>query len=151
MEKLTKIISIFFLIPLFSACTETLLDKELMTIKYGSECGWCAGQEYITITSSKIKYERNIPCGDNKGMIEKNRDFNPGEKDSILNSFDYSLFETLEYTNCNVCADGCDEIIQITKNESMHEIRYSFSEEIEGMEDLQEKLAIIMNEMRDLP
>lgn len=110
---------------------------------------WCGGQEYITITYSKVEYERNIPCGENEGISTKSKNLSNEDWEIISNSFDYSLFKTLEYTECNVCIDGCDEIIQITENESTHELRYSFSDEIEGMESLREILLELMNEMRE--
>jgi hypothetical protein len=68
----------------------------------------------------------------------------------ILLSFDYSLFKTLNYSECNVCVDGCDEIIQITDNENTHEIRYSPNDEIKGMQELQNILTEILEEMRAL-
>ena len=122
---------------------------ETYTIKFGSECGWCGGQEYITISSTKVEYERNIPCGEDKGTTNKSRNLTSEEWEEIENSFDYSLFKTQEYTNCNVCADGCDEIIQITENDLTHELRYSFSDEVEGMENLRQKLSEIMDDMRE--
>lgn len=109
-------------------------------IEFGSECGWCAGSGFITISKAKIEYERNIPCGENQGTDKKNQIFTDNEWNQLLESFDYDYFITLDYNICNVCADGCDEIIRITKDNIVHEIRYNPSESIEGLETLQEKL-----------
>lgn len=134
----------------FMACAEQEVpDVENYTIKFGSECGWCAGQEYIYISGSKIDYERNIPCGGNKGTITKSRNLSPAEWETITNSFDYSLFLSLDYSDCNVCVDGCDEIIEITEDNTSHELRYSFSDEVEGMENLRQKLQVLLEEMRE--
>ena len=143
--------SLFLFIFLFVlSCSEKEKDETSdVTIKYGSECGWCGGQEYITVTSSNIEYERNIPCGENEGISRKSKNLTKEEWIEITDSFDYSLFETLEYNECNVCIDGCDEIIQITENGVSHELRYTPSNEVEGMENLQQILLEIVNEMRN--
>jgi hypothetical protein len=143
---------LFLPILLFSfSCSDKVSEEQIgFTIQYGSECGWCAGQEYISINSLKVEYERNIPCGDDEGTTKKSRNLSSKEWDTITSSFDYSLYKTLQYNNCNVCADGCDEIIQITEDEFTHELRYSFSDEVEGMENLRKILAEIMDEMREL-
>ena len=133
------------------SCSEKIEPAETYTIKYGSECGWCAGQEYITITNTKVEYERNIPCGDDKGTIHKSRELCGCDWHGLATLFDYSLFKKLEYNECNVCADGCDEIIKITDDNGIaHELRYSATEKIEGMEDLRERLTEIMDEMRQM-
>ena len=88
----------------------------------------------------EIEYERNIPCGENKGTVNKSKELDNTTWEDLIESLDYDYFTTLDYTNCNVCADGCDEIIRITKNDIVHEIRYNPSQNIEGLEILQEKL-----------
>jgi len=135
---------------LFATCAEDeLIEQESFIIKFGSECGWCAGQEYITVSDSIVEYLRNIPCGENMGTVSKSRNLVSDEWTEITSSFDYSLFVTLEYNECNVCVDGCDEIIKISHDETLHELRYSFSDEVEGMENLRQKLNGIMEEMRE--
>lgn len=139
-------------ILMFLACFAGCLDEETVaidfSIKYGTTCGWCAGEEYITISDSEILYERNIPCGGEKGLTKKSRKLDSAEWNTILESFEYELFKTLDYNECNVCADGCDEIIKISDGDFVHEIRYSPAENVEGMEDLREILSNIMEEMR---
>jgi hypothetical protein len=142
-------LSIAMLILLFSCSEKKIEEQPDFTIKFGSECGWCGGQEYIVVSGTKVEYDRNIPCGENEGTINKSRNLSSEEWEEIYNSFSYTLFKTLQYTNCNVCADGCDEIIQITDNESAHELRYSFSDEVEGMENLRTILLEIMDEMQN--
>lgn len=137
--------TILFFIP---GCNEEKAGSETFSVKFGTECGWCAGQEYITLSGSEIKYERNIPCDENKGITQKSKPFSASEWETLLASFDYTLFKTLEYSDCNVCADGCDEIIEITDGDLIHELRYSPAENVEGMEDLKEILSGLMEEMR---
>ena len=41
---------------LFSACEkEELETRDQFQIKFGSVCGWCAGEEKITVTESKVE------------------------------------------------------------------------------------------------
>ncbi len=139
-----------FVIVIFLSCEKNeVIEHDDFIIEFGSECGWCAGQEFVTVSASKISYLRNIPCGEEKGTIQKSRNISAAEWDEINSSFDYSLFKTLDYNECNVCVDGCDEIIRITENESNHELRYSVSGEIEGMRNLQQILTGLLEEMRE--
>lgn len=143
----------FTLIILFAfsvfACEKETETVESFAIKYGSECGWCAGQEYIIVNSSNITYTRNIPCGEDQGTTTKNKLITPEQWEELNESFDYSLFLTLNYNECNVCVDGCDEIIEITNDTTVHELRYSFSDKVEGMEELRNQLSEIMSDMRE--
>ncbi len=103
----------------------------------------------ISLTSAKIEYTRTIPCDENKGITNKIASITEAKWDSIRSSFDYDLFRTLEYNECNYCADGCDEIIRITENNNTHELRYSPEKEIEGIENLRQILAGILSDMQD--
>ena len=131
---------------LFSGCTEENLNAEdSIRIEFGSVCGWCAGEEKITVTESKVKYFREIPCGENAGKTELSRSYSSDDWDELVNSFDYDHFLTLGYNTCNVCVDGCDEFIIITKDGKTHEIRYNPGTEIEGIEGFQEKLEELLD------
>lgn len=133
---------IFVLSLLFLAgCEkENLNATDSFRIEFGSVCGWCAGEEKITVSQSKIEYTRIIPCGENEGQTELKRTINSEEWDNLINTLDYDYFLTLDYNECNVCVDGCDEFIKITKNGEPHEISYTPGTEIEGIESFQEKL-----------
>lgn len=151
MRNNLKISLLIFALSIFAACEKTEIEPVSdFEIKFGSECGWCAGQEYITITSSEIKYLRNVPCGENQGNIQKERLISMDEWNKINLSFDYTLFKTLNYSECNVCADGCDEIIEITEDNNAHQLRYSPTYQVEGMKDLQIILTDLLEEMRNL-
>jgi sarcosine oxidase delta subunit len=135
---------------LFSACSKNeIIENEDMKIEFGTACGWCAGVENITITSSKIVYSRVIPCGDNKGTSTKNRSLSKTEWEELFHLFDYNLFLTLEHNECNVCADGCDEFLKITRNNTLHELRYAPGIEVEGMENLRNRLNEILADFRE--
>ena len=129
---------------LISCKKSTYYTKDDFVIEFGSECGWCAGEEYITVTPTAINYKRTIPCGDDQGVETKNKSISTEKWDSIWSSFDYDLFKTLDYNECNLCADGCDEIIRITKFGDTHEIRYSPGKEIAGVDELKQHLAEIL-------
>ncbi len=147
MQNLLKSVLIIFLLSVVIQCEDKEDMQEEMIIEFGTECGWCGGQEYITVSSSKIIYLKNIPCGEEKGTVTKERKILSTEWNEIISSVDTRHFFSLEYNECNVCVDGCDEIIKITENKSTHELRYSPSEEIEGIENLQDLLSGILQEM----
>jgi hypothetical protein len=147
MRKLIIVIfCLAFLAGLNGCKKEVIYSKANCIIEFGSECGWCAGQEFITITSFTIEFEKTIPCGENQGTEKKSKSITSTKWDSIRSSFDYSLFKTLEYDECNVCVDGCDEIIRITKNDESHQIRYSPEKQIEEIEELRQILAELLSE-----
>lgn len=149
MKSLLAIV-LFTTVIILSGCENDIIpaDKDFL-IEFGSQCGWCAGEEMITINSIKIEYTRTIPCGENQGITNKNKLINEETLDSIWSSFDYDSFKSLEYNECNFCADGCDEIIRITKNKKTHELRYSPEKEVVDIEKLRQILAEILAEMRD--
>lgn len=147
MKSLLKI-GLLAVILFFSGCIDESSEPGNFTLKFGTECGWCAGQEFITVTSSKVEYLRNIPCGDEKGVKNQNRRLSKGEWESIVNSFNHSDFLQLELNNCNVCVDGCDEIILISDDAGSHEIRYTPGEAVKSVSELQKILMKIMEEMR---
>ena len=150
MTNILKTILIIIAITTNMGCDKNEVEPEAdYRIEFGSECGWCAGQEFISINSSEINYIRNIPCGEEKGTIKKGRLLTSDEWNKITSSFDYSLFKTLDYSECNVCADGCDEIIKITENNKTHELRYSLNDDVEGMQDLRMILNDLLEKMRD--
>ena len=151
--KALKLFFYFSLVTLFAfTCSKNKTDQPEsdFELKFGSECGWCAGQEYLTLSCNSVDYVRNIPCGENKGETKKSRSLTENEWNEILSSFSLDLFFTLEYNDCNVCVDGCDELLKITNAEKQHELRYTPSKEVEGMEELINKLQVLMNEMREL-
>ncbi|QGY43797.1 hypothetical protein GM418_09030 [Maribellus comscasis] len=151
--KYSKNYFLIMLIPLlFTFCSKS--DDEFgehgsITIEFGSVCGWCVGEEKIIVSSVKTDYYKNIPCGENKGTINKTDAITSDEWEEIFSSFDYNDFLELEYDECNVCADGCDEFIIIIKNESSHEIRYTPSKEIEGLEELRQLLNNKLEELKN--
>jgi len=150
MQKLIFGLLSFALLIGLNGCTKVrFYSNEDFKIVYGTACGWCAGEEYISITQSKISYKRIIPCGEDKGVETRNNPNTAEKWDSIWSSFNYNLFKTLDYAVCNICVDGCDEIIRVTKYGDTHEIRYNPSQEIEGIEELQQLLKGIFTEFND--
>ena len=73
------------------------------------------------------------------------RSYSSEDWDELVNSFDYEIFLALDYNTCNVCVDGCDEFIVVTKDGENHEIRYNPGTEIEGIEGFQEKLEELLS------
>ncbi len=131
---------------LLTGCEEeNIKAKDSYRIEFGSVCGWCAGEEKITVTESKVKYFREIPCGENAGKTELSRSYSSDDWDELVHSLEYDHFLVLDYNTCNVCVDGCDEFIIITKDGETHEIRYNPGTEIEGIEGFQEKLEELLD------
>lgn len=150
MEKLIRISFALLISFLISGCADTGLDDtDNMTITYGTVCGWCAGEEFITLVPGRIDYRREIPCGENKGTTTKTKALSTAEWEALAGLFDYSHFASLDHNTCNVCVDGCDEIMRIENKGPAHEIRYSPSDKIEGMEPLRQKLRDYLEEMRE--
>lgn len=150
-----KFKKLFWLVFLFSivmvSCSkqdDDFGEHGNVMIEFGTVCGWCAGEEKITVSSVKADYYRNIPCGDDKGTINETVAISSDEWNEITTSFDYDYFLTLDYNECNVCADGCDEFIIITTNDFSHEIRYAPSTEIWGLDELRAQLTNKLNEIR---
>jgi len=149
MKNLLKNFAFIFTLFVLQGCDKNEIEsKDDFKIEFGSVCGWCAGEEFITVTSVQIEYYRNIPCGENKGKLQKSRKTSDAEWNEIISSFDSRKFKTLNYNSCNVCADGCDEIIRITNNRNTHEIRYTPSEEIQETKNLSLILTGLLAEMR---
>lgn len=146
--KLLKNIIVVLFFSVLTGCENEDNTGSEMKIEFGWMCGWCAGEEFITVTSSKIDYERKIPCGEGKGTTKKSSSVSPSEWNEIISSFSISEFKTLEYNTCNVCVDGCDEIIRITENNNTHEIRYSPSDSIQATENLRHVLSELKEKMK---
>ena len=62
---LQKAVWFIFFSIIVIGCNNNIIELETYTIEFGTECGWCGGQEFIKVSSSKIEYERIIPCGEN--------------------------------------------------------------------------------------
>lgn len=119
------------------SCTEgDNVTNQDIQIEFGIECGWCGGKKFIVINQSEIAYQRIIPCGEMEGTYKSKRALSTNEWLEIERNLDYEVFKSLNYNSCNVCADGCDEIIRITEKEIVHEIRYTPSQDIKGLEEL---------------
>lgn len=147
--NLLKFFSLIFSLFLFYGCEvqDSSADGDYK-IEFGSACGWCAGEEFIIVTGSKISYYKNIPCGENKGKTEKSRKISISTWDAIISSFDYNEFLKLNSNTCNVCVDGCDEIIRITRSGNQHEIRYSPGDDIQQIRKMRLILSEQMKELR---
>ena len=150
MKQFFKTTGIILLALHLSSCAEDQPEmEESFYIEFGTRCGWCAGQEFVKVSAQKVVYTRTIPCGENEGTTIKSRHLTSLEWEAIQKAYNYNLFLTLDYNECNVCADGCDEIIRIHDDTDTHELSYSPGEEVEGMENLRTKLHELMAEFTE--
>ena len=149
MRNLLNTTCIFLLLFGIACDHEETARKDDFTIEFGTVCGWCAGEELIKVSQTGVIYIRTIPCGENEGITQKERSISATDWDEINSSFDYSFFKTLEYKECNICFDGCDEFIRIAEIDNTKEIRYSPERQIDGLNDLKSLLNDLLDEMRE--
>lgn len=148
-------LSILFLFVLFFLIPSCLFDNgdddwdDSYKIEYGFACGWCGGTGFIEIIQEQISYEREIPCGENEGIHTESDNLISEQWEELISSYNHADFLKLDYSQCNVCVDGCDEIIRITKDDQTHELRYNPGDTIPGIKVLQEKLRMMMSEYQD--
>lgn len=142
MTKLLKTITFLLALVFVLSCSK---DDELdvddsYVIEFETLCGWNIGNKFIFIEKGEIKYGSKVVFVKTKSLSSK-------AWKELIASFDINLFENLDYNTCNVCVDGCDEIIRITSDDNSHEIRYNPGDTIPGLEDLQKKLRAYMTEI----
>jgi hypothetical protein len=135
---------------LFSCDEEVKENTVDVQIDFGVECGWCAGTEKIILTPYKMVYLKQIPCGENKGILQKEKPLSSDEWNQIVSTFDFEIFTTLAYSECNICVDGCDEILTITRQNKTHKISYTPNTEIKEIKDLQKLLSDLITGMREM-
>ena len=119
-----------------ASCKESSDLTSCSQFEYETACGWCAGSTLIIVGGNEVSYKRIIPCGENKGIVEKSRHLNADQLVILENSIDFDKFLDLEINQCGVCFDGCDERLKITKDGTKHEIRYlitSVPEEVDSL------------------
>jgi hypothetical protein len=121
-SRLSRICLVVLLVV--ASCEESSDWASSPQIEYETACGWCAGSWRIIIEGNEVSYKRIIPCGENKGTIEKSRHLNADQLVILENSFDFDKFLKLDINECGVCFDGCDERLKISKEGKTHEIRY---------------------------
>lgn len=97
-----------------------------LVIKTGTMCGWCGGQDSMIITYERTNYGWDDPCGDKD--IFKSEKTDSTAFLHLLQLLDFETFKSIEVNSCNVCADGCDDWIQIKLNGQSHYIRYGYAD-----------------------
>ncbi len=122
------------------------IDNSTLVIKAGFICGWGSGQDSIEISQTAIKYIYHVPRESEKAKITKTRAVSSSEWTEIMNAVNMDNFNKLKYNTCNVCVDGCDEWINIQKDNQTHEIRFDKGATIDTIGKLQMKLAELRTE-----
>jgi hypothetical protein len=125
------IFSIFLFVLIFCTCNKesnhlTISDYKVdstgIVIKYGMACGWCGGNDSLTIFSNDLWYFSHSPC-DNTTKVEHEL-LSENEKNDLLNSLNLNDFSKIEINTCFICVDGCDKWISVKNNNYYHQIRY---------------------------
>ncbi|MBK7711130.1 MAG: hypothetical protein IPJ37_09425 [Bacteroidales bacterium] len=145
-----KLTAIFILaIPLFFfGCIKTDInigshkssDSDLV-IKAGYECGWGSGTDSLEISQKLIRYVYYVPAKSSEPVLRKSRSVTEAEWAGILSLVNKDEFAGLNYQECNVCFDGCDDWIFIQDGTFSHKITYAKGNQIDSILNLQKKLA----------
>ena len=101
------------------------LNESNLIITTGSYCGWCAGNDSLSITAKKTFYEFVNPC--DKKTYTKDTLTIKSDWENLVAKLDWNEFQKTEVNSCNVCVDGCDIWVAIINSES-HKIRYGYSD-----------------------
>lgn len=113
------------------SCTENK-DDELepsdLVIKTGTVCGWCAQNDTLTISGKSFRYVNYLECRTTNPSVKKTGQLEASELESLVGKLDFAEFKKLELNSCNVCVDGCDDWITITKDSEVHSIRFGRSD-----------------------
>lgn len=128
-KKLFLFASIIIL--LFSCTYDTLEDKNsnsALVIKAGKVCGWCTVNDTLTISGNMVRYVNYANCSTGIPSISKTGILNDAELEALLASLNFLELQKIDLNSCNVCADGCDDWIQVTNGTESHYIRYGGSE-----------------------
>ncbi len=128
-KKLFLFASIAFM--LFSCTYDTLEDKNkdsAVMIKTGTVCGWCTVNDTLTISGNTVRYVNYANCNNVSPTVSKSGTLNDTELDTLLAALNFTELQKLDLNSCNVCADGCDDWIQVTNGTELHYIRYGGSE-----------------------
>jgi len=115
---------------LFSACDETIPENgetSGLKISSGSICGWCAGGDSLVLTQGKYDFVAFNPCSEWVYIIRKSGALTSKQWSDLLSEFNYEEFSAVDINTCNVCADGCDNWIEIELNEQKHRISFGQS------------------------
>ena len=65
----------------------------------------------MLISPKEINFSYTSYC-DQNDTIEKSRSFSGHEWSRLTETIDYEVFKTINSNSCNVCLDGCDEVIK---------------------------------------
>ncbi len=140
-----KVLLTISIIALFVGCTSTddkLAEKEYnLVISTGTQCGWCSGNDSLSVNSSAMHYDTDNPCNNPAIRIDMSTDNKDwGELEAALN---WDEFKALDLNTCNYCADGCDTWISISRDDEYHRIRYGYQDSmaVKNIKPLIDKLA----------
>jgi hypothetical protein len=99
-----------------------------LTIVGGSECGWCGGADSVIISEYRINYRNMNPCDHH--AYSKISHLEKSEWDELTGMIDLDAFSSIHLNTCNVCADGCDKWITISKGSYSHTIRFGIQDSV---------------------
>ncbi len=154
MNPFTKIFAGLILISL-SILSLSCAEKEARlkdnfsfeSLSFTTQCGWCIPTRQITITKKKrVKFSLEDSCEDFE--INKERALTSEEIDAINTALDVETLLDIDFDQCGICIDACDDGIKIEESSGEgHSIRYTSSKNVK-LEEIQE-LITILEEIRD--
>lgn len=104
------------------------LEQSDLVIKTGTVCGWCAQNDTLVISGRKVKYVNYIECSTTNPSVSKTSQMEAAELRSLTDKLDFAEFKKLDMNSCNVCVDGCDDWISISKGSEKHIVLFGRAE-----------------------
>ena len=98
-------------------------------IKTGTVCGWCSKNDTLTINGNEINYKNYLQCSNINPSSKKSGVLAQENLNRLLSSLNFEEFKTIKLNSCNVCADGCDNWIYVSKGDEFHLIKYGGNED----------------------
>jgi len=128
MRRIYFLIAAAFAVWSCSESKEFQLEKSDLVIKTGTICGWCSKNDTLIISGKSFRYVNYIQCSATNPSVSKTGQIAPEEVETLSNKLDFQEFEKLDLNSCNVCFDGCDDWITVTKGSETHSIRFAANE-----------------------
>lgn len=125
-------IAFIYLLLIINGCSFNEPDESKQIqdyiIKTGTVCGWCSKNDTLTIKGNDIKYLNYLQCNNINPSSIKSGKLTQETLNSLILKLNFEEFKTIKLNSCNICFDGCDNWISVSKGNEFHLIRYSGNE-----------------------
>lgn len=144
-----KIIYFLLISICILSCDDDYSFQNEITISAGFICGWCTGADSLVINRAETNYSYYTSCNSNP-VISIKEETAKNEWNELLLSLNFEKFKKINIDECNVCADGCDIWISVTKGLETNKITYGYDDSlsVNAINPLINKLEEIKNHYR---